>query len=119
MVIRDMPPLSIARKLTDCLKDKEMAVRVAATKALGEILPPLKETLFTHRAVEQIIQSINLGTGEEARLVGKALRKFDTDLANELLLDNLKIADDSIKRSVFIEMIEELLSSRDKPGQAA
>ena len=119
MVVRDVPPLSIARKLMERLEDDEMAVRVAAAKALADILEPLQEESFTRKAVEKIIAGVTLGTGEEARLVGRALRNFDTELANGILLANLKQADDSIKRSVFIEMIEELLTDRDNPEQAA
>ncbi len=119
MVVRDVPPLSIARKLMERLEDKEMAVRVAAARGLAEILQPLQEESFTRKAVEKIIDGVTLGTGEEARLIGRALRRFDTDLANSILLANLKQADDSVKRSVFIEMIEELLTERDNPEQAA
>ncbi|WP_456404971.1 HEAT repeat domain-containing protein [Thiolapillus sp.] len=119
MVVRDVPPLSIARQLMERLEDDEMAVRVAAAKGLAELLAPLQEESFTRKVVEKIIAGVTLGTGEEARLVGRALRNFDTELANGILLTNLKQADDSIKRSVFIEMIEELLTDRDNPEQAA
>lgn len=119
MVIQDVPPLRVARKLMECLEDKEMGVRVAAAKGLANILEPLQEESFTRKAVEKIIAGVTLGSGEEARLLGRALRSFDTDLANSILLAHLKQADDSVKRSVFIEMIEELLTARDNPEQAA
>ncbi len=122
MVVRDVPPLSVARKLMECLEDRESAVRVAAAKGLASIFEPLQEESFTRKAVEKIIEGVSLGTGEEARLVGRALRSFDTDLANSILLTNLERADDSVKRSVFIEMIEELLtdqSSSDQSDQVA
>jgi len=94
-------------------------VRVAAAKALAKTLEPLQEASFARKAVEKIIAGVTLGTGEEARLVGRALRSFDTDLVNSILLAELKQADDSIKRSVFIEMIEELLTAQDISEQAA
>lgn len=119
MVVRDVPALSVARKLMECLEDRESAVRVVAAKGLASILEPLQEESFTRKAVEKIIEGVTLGTGEEARLVGRALRSFDTDLANSILLTNLEQADDSVKRSVFIEMIEELLTDQSSSDQVA
>ncbi|WP_456412596.1 HEAT repeat domain-containing protein [Thiolapillus sp.] len=119
MVVRDVPPLSVARRLMECLEDNEMAVRVAAARGLARILKPLREESFTRKAVEKIVDGVTIGTGEEARLIGRALREFDTDLANSILLANLKQADDSVKRSVYIEMIEELLTVQDHSEQAA
>lgn len=115
MVVRDVPPLSIARKLMENLDDKDMGTRVAAARGLAQILRPLDEENFTRKAIEKVVSSVTVSTGEEARLLGKALRQFDTSLGNEALLTQLKSADDSVKRSVFIEMIEELL----QPERAA
>jgi HEAT repeat protein len=114
MVVRDVPPLSIARKLMESLDDDDMGVRVAATKGLAQLLKPLNEENFTRKAIKKVVSSVMLSTGEEARLLGRALRQFDTSIGNEELLIQLKSADDSLKRSVFIEMIEELLN----PGQS-
>ena len=119
MVVRDIPPLGVARKLLEKLEDQDIGVRVAAARGLGRILEPLDEESFTRKVVERVISSITLGTGDEARLVGRALRHFNTELANELLLDSLRQADDSVKRSVFIEMIEEILSGQTASDQAA
>ncbi|MEN8168391.1 MAG: hypothetical protein ABFR65_13075, partial [Pseudomonadota bacterium] len=120
MVVRDVPPLSVARRLMEGLDDKEMGVRVAAAKGLAQVLKPLNEETFTQKAVEKIVSSVTIGTGEEARLIGKALRQFDTSLGNRTLLAQLKEAEDSVKRSVFIEMIEELLKpDQDQSEQAA
>ncbi|MEN8180292.1 MAG: HEAT repeat domain-containing protein [Pseudomonadota bacterium] len=120
MVVRDVPPLSVARRLMECLDDGDMGVRVAAAKGLAQVLKPLHEETFTQKAVEKIVSSVTMGTGEEARLIGKALRQFDTTLGNRTLLAQLKEADDSVKRSVFIEMIEELLDPQQgQPEQAA
>jgi HEAT repeat protein len=119
MVVRDIPPLSVARKLLEKLEDQDIGVRIAAARGLGRILEPLDEENFTRKVMEKVISSITLGTGEEARLVGRALCHFNTELANELLLDNLRQADDSVKRSVFIEMIEEIFSGQTASDQAA
>jgi HEAT repeat protein len=114
MVVRDVPPLSIARKLMESLDDDEMGARVAAARGLAQILKPLNEETFTRKAIKKVVSSVMLGSGEEARLLGRALRQFDTSIGNEELLTQLKSAGDSLKRSVFIEMIEELLN----PGQS-
>jgi HEAT repeat protein len=115
MVVRDVPQLSIARKLMENLDDDDMGIRVAATKGLAQILKPLNEETFTRKVIKKIVSSVMLSTGEEARLLGRALRQFDTRIGNEELLTRLKSAEDSLKRSVFIEMIEELL----QPEKAA
>ncbi|MEN8168264.1 MAG: HEAT repeat domain-containing protein, partial [Pseudomonadota bacterium] len=52
MVVRDVPPLSVARRLMEGLDDKEMGVRVAAAKGLAQVLKPLNEETFTQKAVE-------------------------------------------------------------------
>ena len=115
MVVRDVPPLSIARKLMESLDDDDMGVRVAAAKGLAQLLKPLDEENFTRKAIKKVVSSVMLSTGEEARLLGRALRQFDIRVGNEELLTQLKSAEDSVKRSVFIEMIEELL----QPEKAA
>ncbi len=115
MVVRDVPPLSIARKLMENLDDDDMGVRVAAAKGLAQILKPLNEETFTRKVIKKIVSSVMLSTGEEARLLGRVLRQFDSRIGNEELLTQLKSAEDSVQRSVFIEMIEELL----QPEKAA
>jgi HEAT repeat protein len=119
MVIRDVPPLSIARKLMESLDDEDMGTRVAAVKGLAQILKTLNEESFTRKAINKAVSSVTVSTGEEARLLGKALRQFDTSLCNEELLTQLKSAEDSVKRSVFIEMIEELLQPEQSQSEHA
>ena len=113
MVVRDVPQLSIARKLMENLDDDDTGIRVASTKGLAQILKPLNEEAFTRKVIKKIVSSVMLSSGEEARLLGRSLRQFDARIGNEELLIQLKSAEDSLKRSVFIEMIEELLN----PGQ--
>jgi len=120
MVIHDVPPLSVARKLSECLDDEESGVRVAAARGLARILTTVKDDTFTKQCVDKIISSVTGGTGEEARLMGRILRHFDTHLGCSILTEKLQAAEDSVKRSVFIEMIEELLHpDQGQPEQAA
>ncbi|MCU7893039.1 MAG: HEAT repeat domain-containing protein [Candidatus Thiodiazotropha sp. (ex Ustalcina ferruginea)] len=120
MVVRDMPLSSVARKLLECLDDDNIGVRVAATRGLSKVLPITGDETLTQRAVERIVASVSEFTGEEARLIGQALRAFDKSLSNQALLTQLKTAENSVKRSVFIEMIEEILNpDQVQPEQAA
>jgi HEAT repeat protein len=120
MVVRQVPTLSVARTLLERLDDPETSVRVALSKELGRILKRLDERRFHKQVVEQIIDSVFQWTGEEARLIGRELRAFDSDLVTEKLLSRLEQADDSIKRSVVIEMLEELINSHHgQPEKAA
>ncbi|MBV2125599.1 MAG: HEAT repeat domain-containing protein [Candidatus Thiodiazotropha sp. (ex Ctena orbiculata)] len=120
MVVRDLPSTSVARKLLACLGDDSIGVRVAATRGLAKILPAADDKTLTQHAVDRIIASVIEFTGEEARQVGQALRAFDTSMINKALLVQLRAAEDSVKRSVFIEMIEEILKpDRRQPDQAA
>ncbi|MCU7921279.1 MAG: HEAT repeat domain-containing protein [Candidatus Thiodiazotropha sp. (ex Dulcina madagascariensis)] len=120
MVVRDVPSTGVARRLLECLDDDSIGVRVAATRGLSKVLPVTRDETLTQRAVERIVASVSEFTGEEARLIGQALRAFDTSLSNRALLTQLKTAEDSVKRSVFIEMIEEILNpDQGQPEQAA
>ncbi|MCU7810327.1 MAG: HEAT repeat domain-containing protein [Candidatus Thiodiazotropha sp. (ex Notomyrtea botanica)] len=110
MVVRDVPAVSVARKLLACLSDDNIGVRVAATKALSKVLPEVQDQGLTEQSIENIIASVSEFTGEEARLIGQALRTFEPTLSNRTLLAKLKTAEDSVKRSVYIEMIEEILN---------
>ena len=110
MVVRNVPPLSVARSIAESLKDEEMAVRVAAARELPVVLGSLEEQSFTAKVVGEIIDSVFGWTGEEARLIGRSLRGFDASLTTDKLLVRLKEAGDSTKRSVVIEMIEETFS---------
>ncbi|MCU7905377.1 MAG: HEAT repeat domain-containing protein [Candidatus Thiodiazotropha sp. (ex Epidulcina cf. delphinae)] len=120
MVVRDVPSVSVARKLLECLNDDNIGVRVAATKALSKVMPEIQDETLTQRAVEKIVASVSEFTGEEARLIGRALRGFGPALSHRTLLAHLKMAEDSVKRSVYIEMIEEILNpDQAQSGQAA
>jgi len=120
MVVIELSPLSISKRILESFKDKELGVRVAATRTLSNILPTLKEARFIDRVLDTIIGSVAQWTGEEARPVGRCLRNFDKQQCTEKLLHALNNAEDSLKRSVYIEMLEELLNpEQGQPEQAA
>lgn len=120
MVVKDIPNTVIGRKIADCLNDSDSGVRVAASKALALALNNLTDQTFGSRLPIMIIESVNLGGGEETRTLGKVLRAFDRQSTTEILLSHLDLAEDSVKRSVYIEMLEELLNpDQAKPEQAA
>ncbi|MCU7846218.1 MAG: HEAT repeat domain-containing protein [Candidatus Thiodiazotropha sp. (ex Monitilora ramsayi)] len=110
MVVREVPAISVARKLLRCLSDDNIGVRVAATNALSKVLAEVQDQQLTEQSIEKIIASVVEFTGEEARQIGQALRAFDSTISNRTLLTKLRTAEDSIKRSVYIEMIEEILN---------
>jgi len=123
MVVQDVPPLKIAHAIMDSLDDENIGVRVAATKSLAHILSQENNETLANDAVEQIITSVFKGSGEEARIIGNILRSFDTSICSEKLLAHLDQAPDSLKRSIAIEILEELLKpelpQQDLPMRAA
>ena len=88
-----------------------MGVRVATAKALASIAAKEVDESFTEAAVEAIISSVFRWSGEESRHMGKILRSFDTTSKTDKLLARLDGAEDSLKRSVVIEMLEEIHTS--------
>jgi HEAT repeat protein len=120
MVVDDVPPLNVARKLLGLMDDSVMAVRVATARALSRILPRIEENNFREQTTDKIIGSVSQWSGEEARPLGKILRALDSQSCTSKLLAELNRAEDSVKRSVYIEMIEELYTpDQDQPEQAA
>ncbi|MEJ1365460.1 MAG: HEAT repeat domain-containing protein [Candidatus Sedimenticola sp. (ex Thyasira tokunagai)] len=120
MVIADIPNTSIAKKITEQLKDEDSGIRVTAAKALAESLPNLTDKTFVGGLPAAIVDSVSMGGGEEARTIGKVLQAFDRQSTTETLLSRLDQAEDSVKRSIYIEMLEELLQPhQDQPQQAA
>jgi len=109
MVVQDIPTPDITRAIMDTLDTEDIGVRVAATNGLAHILSNENNATLTNDAVEQIITSVFKGSGEEARIIGNILRSFDTTLCSEKLLAHMDQAPDSLKRSIAIEILEELL----------
>ncbi|MCP4128158.1 MAG: HEAT repeat domain-containing protein [Gammaproteobacteria bacterium] len=109
MVVQDVPTLDIIHAIMDTLDTEDIGVRVAATKGLTHILNQENNATLTNDAVEQIITSVFKGSGEEARIIGNILRSFDTSICSEILLTHMDQAPDSLKRSIAIEVLEELL----------
>ncbi|WP_275099047.1 HEAT repeat domain-containing protein [Sedimenticola hydrogenitrophicus] len=120
MVIRNIPPLAVARELLEKLDSPEMAVRLAASRALGPLVDKASDKTFSKTAAAKIIDSVANWSGEEARPIGQALQLFDFDFCADRLLCQLKCADSSLKRSVYIEILETLLNTNpQQPQQAA
>ncbi|MCP3672089.1 MAG: HEAT repeat domain-containing protein, partial [Gammaproteobacteria bacterium] len=108
MVVEDIPPLEIARAIMESTSDKDIGVRITAAKGLARILSLEENETFTNEAVEKIIANIFKWSGEEARMIGSILRAFDLSMSTETLLSHMDQAPDSLKRSIAIEMLEEL-----------
>ncbi len=123
MVVQDVSALEIAHAIMDTLNDEDIGVRVAATKGLARIVSQEHKQNLANDAVGQIIASVFNGSGEEARTIGTILRSFDTSICSEKLLSHIDQAPDSLKRSVAIEILEELLKpeppQQDRPMRAA
>jgi len=120
MVVRRVSPLSVARRILELMDDPESGVRLTAARELARILGTLEEKRFAEQVAEQLLDSVFQWSGEEARLMGRVLRAFDRDMIAGKLLDRLQEAGDSLRRSVIIEMLEELLNpNQGQPGQVA
>lgn len=119
MVLNSVPTEEVINKISEQLNDRDISLRVAAARALAQIIELDKEGTFAPQVVEKIINSIFIGDGQEARLLGKALRAADTTLVTRKLLEKLDTATDSVERSVFIEMLEELLKPEGESELAA
>ena len=120
MVVQRVPPIGVARRLLEQMEDPEAGVRLAAARGLARILAGLDEAAFRDRVIDRLIDSVFQGSGEESRLMGQALRGFDREQVADRLLERLERAQDSLQRSVVIEMLEELLvPGQGRPERAA
>ncbi len=116
MVVLDIPASTIVRRIMVCLDDEEISLRVAAARALVRILNKIEDPSLSIDVIEKIIISVSRWSGEEARSMAQALSQLDKDISAESLLTHLKKAQDSVKRSVYIEMLEEILNSKNDLG---
>ncbi len=120
MVVRDIPSLTLARRVGSCLEDSESGVRLEAARALSELLDTHEARAYTNEAVEKVIAAGFEGAGQQARRMGRALRRIDIPLSAEKLLTRLGNAADSGERRFVIEMLEELFKPQSgQPRQAA
>jgi HEAT repeat protein len=119
MVVHNLPPLSIAKRVLTSLDSPIMSVRVATVRALGQLLSQQSDQTFAKTVAEKIINSVANWSGEEARPIGQVLQQFDIDFCAEKILAQVNNSDDSLKRSVYIEMLETLLSTNHKQSQQA
>jgi HEAT repeat protein len=119
MVVRNVPPLSIARKIVAALDDQEMGVRVAAARSMPALLAEIESDSFHAQALDKLIGSVMQWSGEEARLIGRALRGLERERVVAGLLQQLQQCSSSLQRSVVIEMLEELLAPEAELPEAA
>jgi HEAT repeat protein len=120
MVVETASTEDVLQTLRDCLGDQEIGVRIAAAKGLRGLLATQSSESLIDESVERIVDSVFKFSGEESRLMGKVLRGFDNQLVTGKLLSRLESAEDSLKRSVAIEMLEEvLITHQGRPEQAA
>ena len=91
------------------MEDKQIGVRLAATRGMVTINNKEQDETFKLKAVEKIIASLFEWSGEDARRTGALLRTFDTEVSVEKTLERLESAAGSLQRGVAIEILEELL----------
>ncbi len=120
MVVRDVPPLSVAKKILGQLDDDNLAIRVAAARGLGTLLPALGDKTFKNNVLKKLIDAAAALTGEESRTIGKILRRIDIPQSTDILLSRMKQTEESARRGIYIEMLEELLKPLpEETGRAA
>ncbi|MCP3662129.1 MAG: hypothetical protein GY696_06475 [Gammaproteobacteria bacterium] len=120
MVVRDVPPLSVAKKILGQLDDDNLAIRVAAARGLGTLLPSLGDRTFISNVLKKLIDAAAALTGEESRTIGKILRRIDIPQSTDILLSRMKQTEESARRGIYIEMLEELLKPLpEETGRAA
>lgn len=119
MVVHNLPPLSVAKRILPSLENPAMSVRVAAARALGQILSQQHDLTFAKSVAEKIIDSVADWSGEEARPIGTVLQQFDGDFCTDKLLKLLSEAKNSLQRGVYIEILETLLTTNQQQPQKA
>ncbi len=96
-------------RLIEMLAQTEPGIRIATARALTEMLRGRGSDAGAQSlAVDALIRSAFLGTGDQAREMGRALRDLDADLATRRLLEELRLLATSAERRFAIEMLEEI-----------
>ena len=119
MVLNSVTTEEVLQKIGGQLGEKENSLRVTAGRALARIIEQEEAETIAPEVVQTIIDSVFIGDGQEARLQGKALRAADTTLVVSKLLEKLDSVENSVMRSVVIEMLEELLKPEGESELAA
>jgi HEAT repeat protein len=103
-----------AEAIADHLAHKDISIRVAAARALAKIIQLEEAQEIAQEMIEKIIDSAFEQDGDEARTVGKILRQAELEMVTKKLLSKMDEAEDSVVRSVAIEMLEELYTPETK-----
>ena len=120
MVTDPVAPKQAAEAIARQLADREISIRVAAARALVKIIQLDEVESLAKEMTDKIIDSVFEQDGQEARTLGKILRQVERPLITDKLLAKLDEAEDSVIRSVAIEMLEELFSpEQEQPNLAA
>ncbi|MEA3278259.1 MAG: HEAT repeat domain-containing protein [Pseudomonadota bacterium] len=109
MVPVEAPQETVVQALTERLSDPEPGVRVAAADALARLSRAVALNSSQPRAVQHLIDAAYAGEGQQARAMGRALRAFGADAAEQPLLSRLATCTDSGERRFAVEMLDELL----------
>lgn len=117
MVVHNLSPLSIVKRVLTSLDSPVMSVRVATARTLGQLLSQQSDKTFAKTVAEKIIDSVANWSGEEARPIGQVLQQFDIDFCTGKILAQVNYSDDSLKRSVYIEILETLLNTNHQQSQ--
>jgi len=97
-----------AEAIAEQLAHKDISIRVAAARALAKIIQLDEAEEFAQEMIEKTIDSAFEQDGDEARTLGKILRQAELEMVTKKLLTKMDEAEDSVVRSVAVEMLEEL-----------
>ncbi len=103
-----------AEAIAEQLAHKDISIRVAAARALAKIVQLDEAEEIAQEMIEKTIDSVFEQDGDEARTLGKILRQAELEMVTQKLLNKLDEAEDSVVRSVAIEMLEELYNPETK-----
>lgn len=103
-----------AEAIAEQLAHKDISIRVAAARALAKIIQLDEAEEIAQEMIEKTIDSVFEQDGDEARTLGKILRQAELEMVTKKLLNKLDEAEDSVVRSVAIEMLEALYNPETK-----
>ncbi len=103
-----------AEAIAEQLAHKDISIRIAAARALTKIVQLDEAEEIAQKMIEKTIDSVFEQDGDEARTLGKILRQAELEMVTKKLLNKLDEAEDSVIRSVAIEMLEELYNPETK-----
>ncbi len=114
MVTEPVSAKVAAEAIAEQLAHKDISIRIAAARALAKIVRLEEAEEIAQEMIEKAIDSVFEQDGDEARTLGKILRQAELEMVTNKLLSKLDEAEDSVVRSVAIEMLEELYNPETK-----